>query len=48
MAICPYCKKKVKGEEIVSEKIKGGLLRIDKSVYSCPHCNKILSIANDS
>ena len=48
MAKCPYCEKEIKPEEIISEKIKGGLLKIDKSVYSCPHCNKILSIATDS
>jgi len=48
MAKCPYCKKEVKGEEIIIEKIKGGLLKIDKSIYSCPHCKKILSIASDS
>jgi len=48
MAKCPYCKKEVKGEEIITEKIKGGLLKLDKSVYSCPHCNNILGIGTDS
>jgi len=48
MAICPYCKKEVKAEELVTEKIKGELLRIDKSIYCCPHCKKILSIVADS
>jgi len=48
MALCPYCKKEVKGEELVKEKIKAGILKIDKAVYSCPHCQKILGITTDS
>jgi len=48
MPKCPYCEKELKGDEILTEKIKGGLLKIDKAIYFCPHCDKILSIGSDS
>ena len=48
MAECPYCDKEIKVEEITKEKVKSGLLKIDKAIYSCPHCDKILGITTDS
>lgn len=48
MAKCPHCNKEVKPDEIKKETVKGGILRVDKAIYVCPHCDKILGIATDA
>ncbi len=47
MAICPYCEKEIKGENLQKETIKAGVLRKNKIMYSCPNCQKILSLVTD-
>ena len=44
MAKCPYCKKEVDFKNIKKEEKGIGFLRQD-TIYICPHCECIISIA---
>jgi uncharacterized protein with PIN domain len=48
MALCPYCKKELKGSTIKSEEMKPNMLQLKREMFSCPHCNSILGFASNS
>lgn len=44
---CPHCDRDLK--EIVAHKFSKGFMQVtDKQIYSCPHCKKVLGIAQSA
>jgi len=46
MAICPYCKKEVNGDNLKAEKASKKMFKFDVEMYSCQHCNTVLGFAS--
>ena len=44
MALCPYCEKEVNLANIIREEELKPMKR-KEIIYSCPHCNKIITIS---
>ena len=41
--ICSYCEKEL--SQIKTKKIDKGFMKQTRNAYFCPHCNKILGVA---
>ena len=48
MVVCPYCNATLDINKIVIDKIKRGLTKEDHWIYSCPKCQKILGLSQES
>ena len=46
MSKCPYCKKEFVANEIDVEEIDMAGDRLNKAVYSCPHCKTFLALGD--
>jgi hypothetical protein len=46
MAICPYCKKEINGNNLITEEISKKAFKFSKEMYSCPYCNAVLGFAS--
>ena len=46
MAICPYCKKEVNGNNLEAEHVSKKAFKFDVDMYSCPNCNTVLGFAS--
>ena len=46
MAICPYCKKEVNGDNLKAEKVSKKAFKFEREMYSCPHCKMVLGFAS--
>jgi hypothetical protein len=45
MPLCPYCDNQVNFENIKRTKESGFFSGYDEVIYSCPQCEKILSVS---
>lgn len=48
MVKCPYCEEEIDPNTLVKDVIKAGIIKMDKLIYSCPKCDKVLGIVPDS
>jgi uncharacterized protein with PIN domain len=48
MVVCPHCNATLDKDEIVIERTKRGLKKQWHWVYSCPKCQKILGLSQES
>jgi len=48
MVVCPHCKATLDKDEIIIEKTKRGLRKEWHWVYSCPRCQTILGLSQES
>lgn len=48
MVKCPYCEEEIEPSTFSKDIIKAGILKMDKIVYSCPKCGKVLGLVNDN
>ncbi len=47
MAICPYCKKNINGDNLIVKEVpRKKMFKLDTEMYSCSHCNAVLGFAN--
>jgi uncharacterized protein with PIN domain len=46
MAVCPYCKKEINADNLITEELSKKAFKFGKEMFSCPHCKSILGFAS--